>query len=363
MQEDKLEEPQPLIDCRGVWKIFGDKANAALQAIRERGEGKADVLKEFGCVVGVMNVSLTLRRGEIFCIMGLSGSGKSTLIRMFNRLIEPTLGEVYVRGEELGAMTPEKLRETRARHVGMVFQSVALLPHRTVVENAAFGLEVQKLQKAQRLEVAKASLARVGLSEWGDRFPNELSGGMQQRVGLARVLTSDPEIILMDEPFSALDPLIRRQLQDEFRQLSKSLGKSAIFITHDLDEAIRIGDRIAIMRDGAIIQVGTAEDIVLNPADAYVSDFVAGISRLHLVKAHSVMHSLESYRTARPDVRVSELARTTTEADFDELIKIVLKSKQEGIAVVGDGDIVGVVTTRSLLQGVKGRGTNEPLAF
>jgi glycine betaine/proline transport system ATP-binding protein len=253
--------------CRGLWKVFSKKSDVAIRAIVERSNSKAEVPKEFGCVVGVSDVSLTLGHGEIFCVMGLSSSGKSTLIRMFNRLIEPTLGQVNIRGENIGAMTAEKLRETRARHVGMVFQSLALLPHRTVLENAAFGLEVQKVEKARRIELARDSLARVGLAEWGDRFPDELSGGMQQRVGLARALAADPEIILMDEPFSALDPLIRRQLQGKFRQLSKSLNKSAIFITHDLDEAIRIGDRITIMKDGAVIQVGTAEDIVLNPAD------------------------------------------------------------------------------------------------
>lgn len=348
-----------LIDCRSVWKVFGKKSDAAIQAIAKRGLGKTEVLKEFGCVVGVANVSLTLNKGEIFCIMGLSGSGKSTLIRLFNRLIEPSLGQILVRGNDIAAMNAEQLRETRARHVGMVFQNVALLPHRTVLENAAFGLEVQKVDKARRLEIAKSALAKVGLADWGNRFPNELSGGMQQRVGLARALASDPEIILMDEPFSALDPLIRRQLQDQFRQLSKELGKSAIFITHDLDEAIRIGDRIAIMKDGAIIQVGTAEDIVLKPADAYVADFVAGISRLHLVKAHSVMLPVEAFQAARPGSSLSSLPRTTTEADVDELIRITLDGNQDGIAVVENGDVVGVVTARSLLQGVKGKEAGE----
>ncbi|MEK0084651.1 quaternary amine ABC transporter ATP-binding protein [Benzoatithermus flavus] len=353
----------PLIDCRSVWKVFGRQAEAAIRAIAERGLGKAEVLKEFGCVVGVANVSLTLNKGEIFCIMGLSGSGKSTLIRLFNRLIEPSLGKIYVRGEDIGAMNAARLRETRARHVGMVFQNVALLPHRTVLENAAFGLEVQKVDKARRLEIAKAALAKVGLGDWGNRFPNELSGGMQQRVGLARALAADPEIILMDEPFSALDPLIRRQLQDQFRRLSKELGKSAIFITHDLDEAIRIGDRIAIMKDGAIIQVGTAEDIVLKPADDYVADFVAGISRLHLVKAHSVMHPIDAFRATRPDLDPSSLPRTSADADVDELIRITLASRQDGIAVVENGALVGVVTTRSLLQGVKGKEPGETMAL
>ena len=363
MSEPSTDPNGPLIDCRSVWKVFGKKSDAAIRAIAERGLSKTEVLKEFGCVVGVANVSLTLNRGEIFCIMGLSGSGKSTLIRLFNRLIEPSLGRIYVRGEDIGAMNAEQLREVRARHLGMVFQSVALLPHRTVLENAAFGLEVQKVDKRRRLEAAKGALAKVGLGDWGNRLPSELSGGMQQRVGLARALAADPEIILMDEPFSALDPLIRRQLQDQFRQLSKELGKSAIFITHDLDEAIRIGDRIAIMKDGAIVQVGTAEDIILNPADAYVADFVAGISRLHLVKAHSVMHPVDSFRAARPGVDLKALARTQADADVDELIRISLRSQQDGIAVVENGDIVGVVTSRSLLQGVKGRDAGEALAL
>jgi glycine betaine/proline transport system ATP-binding protein len=353
----------PLIDCRSVWKVFGKRSEAAIKAVAERGLGKTEVLKEFSCVVGVADVSLTLNKGEIFCVMGLSGSGKSTLIRLFNRLIEPSLGQIFVCGKDVGKLNAQELRGTRARNVGMVFQNVALLPHRTVLENAAFGLEVQKVDKAQRLSAAKKALTTVGLADWINRYPNELSGGMQQRVGLARAIASDPEIILMDEPFSALDPLIRRQLQDEFRQLSKTLGKSAIFITHDLDEAIRIGDRIAIMKDGAIIQVGTAEDIVLKPADAYVADFVAGISRLHLVKAHSVMHPLAAFAAARPDLDINCFARTSAEAEVDELIRILLTGKQDAIAVHDGGNVVGVVTTRSLLQGVKGKGVGEAIAL
>jgi glycine betaine/proline transport system ATP-binding protein len=343
--------------------VFGRRSDTAIRAITERGLSKSDVLKEFGCAVGVANVSLTLNKGEIFCIMGLSGSGKSTLIRLFNRLIEPSLGQIYVCGSDVGKLNAHDLRTTRARHVGMVFQNVALLPHRTVLENAAFGLEVQKVDKARRLEVAKKALTTVGLGEWVNRYPNELSGGMQQRVGLARAIASDPEIILMDEPFSALDPLIRRQLQDEFRQLSKKLGKSAIFITHDLDEAIRIGDRIAIMKDGAIIQVGTAEDIILKPADDYVADFVAGISRLHLVKAHSVMHPVAAFAAARPDLDPATFARTSTEADVDELIRMLLDGDRDGVAVVEGDAIVGVITPRSLLQGVKGKEPGEATAF
>lgn len=349
-----------LLDCRSVWKVFGAKASDALRAIHDRGLSKRQVLQEFNCVVGVSDATIQVRRGEIFCIMGLSGSGKSTLIRMLNRLIDPTKGEIFVKGREVSKLNAAELREIRARHIAMVFQSVALLPNRTVLENAAFGLEVQGVPKAKRNLAAEASLAKVGLGDWMNRYPRELSGGMQQRVGLARALTSDPEIILMDEPFSALDPLIRRQLQDEFRQLTKALGKSAVFITHDLDEAIRIGDRIAIMKDGVIIQVGTAEEIILNPADAYVAEFVAGISRLHLIKAHSVMVPAAEFQATRPNVDLASLATTTPQADIDELIDLTLATDGVGIAVVENGATIGIVTPGSLLLGVKGPATPEP---
>lgn len=355
-----MENSEVLIDCQSVWKVFGERSREAIGAITGRGLSKQEVLREFGCVVGVSDASLQVRRGEIFCIMGLSGSGKSTLIRLLNRLIEPSLGKVMVKGRDIATMDAATLRETRARHIGMVFQSVALLPQRTVLENAAFGLEVQGVSRDERDRAAEAALAKVGLSDWKQRYPRELSGGMQQRVGLARALTADPEIILMDEPFSALDPLIRRQLQDEFRQLTKDLGKSAVFITHDLDEAIRIGDRIAIMKDGIIIQEGTAEEIVMNPADQYVADFVAGISRLHLVKAHSVMMPVDAWCRQWPGVSLESLPQCSPEADIDELIGKITGIDNDAISIVDRGSIVGVVTTRSLLLGV--RGDVEPRA-
>ncbi|ANM08101.1 proline/glycine betaine ABC transporter ATP-binding protein (plasmid) [Rhizobium phaseoli] len=359
MKTANIDANDVLIDCQSLWKVFGGKSAAAMKSIRERGLGKTEVLKEFNCVVGVSDASIQVRRGEIFCIMGLSGSGKSTLIRLLNKLITPSSGKVMVKGRDLASLSPVDLRQMRAKNIGMVFQSVALLPHRTVLENAAFGLEVQGIAKPERNKIAAAALEKVGLADWLSRYPSELSGGMQQRVGLARALASDPEIILMDEPFSALDPLIRRQLQDEFRQLTKALGKSAVFITHDLDEAIRIGDRIAIMKDGVIIQTGTAEEIILNPADAYVAEFVAGISRLHLIKAHSVMRSVAEFQQSAPNSDIASLSRTTPDADIDELISLTMQSDRDAIAVVDKDQVVGVVTPRSLLMGVKGTSAHD----
>ncbi|ALI06988.1 MULTISPECIES: glycine betaine/L-proline ABC transporter ATP-binding protein [Pseudomonas] len=354
MTTAKIDTNEVLVDCQNVWKIFGESAPAAMQAVVQQGLTKTRILQDYSCVVGVSNVSLQVRRGEIFCIMGLSGSGKSTLIRLLNKLITPSSGKVLVKGKDLSTLSAAQLREVRARHIGMVFQSVALLPNRTVLENTAFGLEVQGIGKAERYKVAERALAKVGLSEWSQRYPSELSGGMQQRVGLARAITADPEVILMDEPFSALDPLIRRQLQDEFRQLTKELGKSAVFITHDLDEAIRIGDRIAIMKDGVIIQVGTAEEIVLKPADDYVAEFVAGISRLHLVKAHSVMTPVAPFKAANPGCDIARLIKTRLDADINELIGLTVKSERDALAVVDNDVVVGIITPRDLLRGVQG---------
>lgn len=343
-----------LLECRSVWKVFGAKAAEAMRAITTQGLSKRDVLQQFNCVVGVADVTLKVHRKEIFCIMGLSGSGKSTLIRTLNRLIEPTLGEVFVKSRALSGLSAPELRKIRAHDISMVFQSVALLPNRTVLENTALGLEVQRVGKAERIMAAEESLKKVGLGDWMHHYPKQLSGGMQQRVGLARALTVNPEIILMDEPFSALDPLIRRQLQDEFRQLVKELGKSAVFITHDLDEAIRIGDRIAIMKDGVIIQEGTAEEIILNPSDDYVREFVSGISKLHLIKAHSVMVSVAEFMALNPTINLAELPEINPDADIDGLIDISLASECVGIVVTDNGVALGVVTPRSLLKGVKG---------
>ncbi|MDH3632854.1 MAG: betaine/proline/choline family ABC transporter ATP-binding protein, partial [Gammaproteobacteria bacterium] len=286
---------ESVIEISNVWKIFGTEADAALRAIREEGLGKAEVLETYNAVVGVADVSLDVRKGEIFCVMGLSGSGKSTLVRHFNRLLEPTAGKIVIHGTDVMGLGTQDLMEFRNRKIGMVFQNFALLPHRSVLDNVAMPLEIRNMNKNERMRRAANMLKTVELDAWGNKYAHELSGGMQQRVGLARALAADPDVLLMDEPFSALDPLIRRQLQDEFIKLSAVMKKTTMFITHDLDEAVRIGDRIAIMRDGRVVQIGTAEDIVMHPADDYVADFVAGISRLKIVRAHAVMQPLEKY--------------------------------------------------------------------
>ena len=322
MSEAKSE---PVVVCRNVWKIFGDKADEAMAAVKNDNLSKAEVLERYGAVVGVRDVSIEVGEGEIFCIMGLSGSGKSTLVRHVNRLIEPTSGEIFINGTNVGQLNAEDLRVMRADKIGMVFQNMALLPHRTVRDNIAFALELRNVDAFTRSQVADRVIETVSLQGYGDRYPSELSGGMQQRVGLARALAADPDILLMDEPFSALNPLIRRGLQDEFLALSKDLKKTTLFITHDLDEAIRMGDHIAIMKDGEIVQVGTPEDIVTQPADKYVADFVAGISKLKLVFAHTVMKPLAAYESKHgPLDHADDCPVAGPEDDLDTLVKLAV---------------------------------------
>jgi glycine betaine/proline transport system ATP-binding protein len=280
---------EPPVHCENLWKIFGSRAREALVAAMAGEVDKDEAFKRFGCVIGVADASFSVNEGEIFCIMGLSGSGKSTIIRHVNRLIEPTAGQIHVEGRDVMGLNPRDLRELRARKIGMVFQHMALWPHKTIADNVAFGLEVQKTPKETRRAAAENALARVGLGGWGERYPDELSGGMQQRVGLARAMAADPDILLMDEPFSALDPLIRKDLQNEFLMLSREMKKTTLFITHDLDEAMRMGNRIAIMKDGRIVQTGTPEDIVLRPATEYVARFVQSISTLKYISAGEIM--------------------------------------------------------------------------
>lgn len=261
------------IVVKNVFKIFGQRADEAL-ALIQQGKSKADVLANTGCVVGVNDLSLSIGAGEIFVIMGLSGSGKSTLVRHFNRLIDPTSGQILVDGEDILRYDMEELRQFRRRKISMVFQSFGLLPHKTVLDNVAYGLKVRGETKEYCLERAQHWITTVGLKGYEKSYPHQLSGGMRQRVGLARALAADTDIILMDEAFSALDPLIRADMQEQLLELQKTLQKTIVFITHDLDEAVRIGNRIAILKDGQLIQVGTPKEILHQPADDYVDRFV-----------------------------------------------------------------------------------------
>lgn len=343
-------DDETVIEISDVWKIFGANPQAALRAIREEGLTKAEVLARYNAVVGVADVSLSVKRGEVFCIMGLSGSGKSTLVRHFNRLLEPTAGKIEIEGTDVMALGPKDLQTFRNRKIGMVFQNFALMPHRSVLDNVAMPLEIRQVAKNERMRQAAAILDIVELGAWGAKFAHELSGGMQQRVGLARALAANPDVLLMDEPFSALDPLIRRQLQDEFIRLSKILKKTTVFITHDLDEAVRIGDRIAIMRDGKLVQVGTAEDIVMHPADDYVADFVAGISRLKVVHAHAVMQPIDAHTAAYGPID-ADAPRVGAQETLSTLINLAIDT-DSAVVVQDAGQDVGVITRKDLLRTV-----------
>lgn len=281
------------IETKGLYKIFGHRAKTQALPLIEGGRSKAEILKETGCTVGINNASFTIEEGEIFVIMGLSGSGKSTVIRCLNRLIEPTDGVVLIDGEDIVQLTPEQLREVRRKKLGMVFQKFGLLPHRSVIDNVAFGLEIQGVDLATRRKKAEQAIELVGLQGYEESMTQALSGGMQQRVGLARALANDPEILLMDEAFSALDPLIRVGLQDELLELQARMHKTIVFITHDLDEALKLGDRIAIMKDGEIIQIGTPEEILTQPANEYVRSFVENVDRSKVITAGSIMEKAQ----------------------------------------------------------------------
>ncbi|WP_110931682.1 quaternary amine ABC transporter ATP-binding protein [Paenibacillus bouchesdurhonensis] len=282
----------PILEVKQVTKLFGSNTEQGLQLL-EQGQTK-EQLADRGITVGVNRVSLDIRQGEIFVIMGLSGSGKSTLVRMLNRLIEPTSGQILIHGQDLLKMNKAELRKIRQKSISMVFQKFALFPHRTVLQNVEYGLEIQKIDAHARKEKAERALELVGLKGWGDKMPDELSGGMQQRVGLARALANDPEVLLMDEAFSALDPLIRRDMQDELIELQDRMKKTIVFITHDLDEALRIGDRIALMKDGSLIQIGTPEEMLTQPANGYVERFIEDVDLSKVLTASHVMRRPET---------------------------------------------------------------------
>ncbi|MGQ4664838.1 glycine betaine/L-proline ABC transporter ATP-binding protein [Metabacillus halosaccharovorans] len=287
------EEKTVKISVKDVSKIFGKNTKKAAQLLKQ-GKSKQEILKETGSTVGVNRANFEVYPGEIFVIMGLSGSGKSTLVRMFNRLIEPTSGQVLIDGEDIVSMNKEELRNVRRKKLSMVFQKFALFPHRSVLENTEYGLEIQGVEKSDRKKKALEALKLVGLEGYEQQFPSQLSGGMQQRVGLARALANDPDILLMDEAFSALDPLIRKDMQDELLELQSTMEKTIIFITHDLDEALRIGDRIALMKDGNIVQIGSPEEILMNPSNEYVERFVEDVDLSKVLTAAHVMKRPET---------------------------------------------------------------------
>ncbi len=285
------------IEIRNLYKIFGPKGGDYVEAVKG-GMSKADLNEKHGHVLGLNDINISMPGGKIQVVMGLSGSGKSTLIRHINRLIDPTAGEVLYQGQDVCKMTDAELQNFRRHKTAMVFQKFALLPHRTVLKNTVYGLEVQGVDSAEAQKRAEQWITRVGLEGFEDHFPNQLSGGMQQRVGLARALTNDADILLMDEAFSALDPLIRMDMQTVLLDIQEELQKTVVFITHDLDEALRLGDRIAILRDGAVIQQGTGQEIVLNPADEYISDFVRDVNRGRIIEVDTIMKSADAPKDA-----------------------------------------------------------------
>ena len=331
-----------MIEIRNVYKVFGPKPESVLPMLRD-GKGKEDILAETGHTVGLNDVTLSVEAGKTFVVMGLSGSGKSTLIRHLNRLIDITAGQVIIDGTDVMSLSDAELLEFRRRKASMVFQGFGLFPHRTVLRNVTYGLKVQGLERKSRREKAREWIDLVGLSGYEDMYPSELSGGMKQRVGLARALATDADILLMDEAFSALDPLIRREMQDQLIALQNKLHKTIVFITHDLDEALRLGDRIAVLKDGAVVQVGTPEEILLHPADDYVEAFVKDVNRGRVLTAASVM--TQPGAVARGDEKASVALARCREGDHDYAY------------VVDDEDrLRGVITANDIEASVRGNG-------
>ncbi|MBB6449188.1 glycine betaine/proline transport system ATP-binding protein [Geomicrobium halophilum] len=391
------------IRVEDLTKVFGKKPQRALSLLKEN-KTKGEILEATGLTVGVNKASFDVNEGEVFVIMGLSGSGKSTLVRLLNRLIEPTSGAVYLDDKNLAEMDEKTLRTVRRRDMSMVFQNFGLFPFRSIQSNVEFGLEIQGLGREERTQKAIEALKLVGLEGYENMLPDELSGGMQQRVGLARALANDPEILLMDEAFSALDPLIRKDMQDELLDLQQTMKRTIIFITHDLDEALRIGDRITIMKDGAIVQIGTPEEILTNPANNYVEKFVEDVDRSKVYTAQNVMARPESVQPEREGPRValqrmrqsgissiyairrdrellgivhaSELSKLVDEGkdDFSEVIRTdvprvelhtpvsevidIITDSSVPAAVVQDGKLRGIIIRSSVLSALSGKEVN-----
>jgi glycine betaine/proline transport system ATP-binding protein len=336
----------PVFSVEGLWKVFGPKADRVPADPELAALAPAELRTRTGCTAAVRDVSFDVRKGEVFVVMGLSGSGKSTLVRCLTRLIEPTAGAMAIDGEDVRAMDKTRLRELRRHRAAMVFQHFGLLPHRTVLDNVAYGLEIQGLGKAERRARAAEVVTKVGLEGMEHRRPSQLSGGQRQRVGLARALAVDPEVLLFDEPFSALDPLIRRDMQEEVIRLHREEGRTMVFITHDLSEALKLGDRIALMRDGAVVQLGTPEEIVGSPADDYVREFVRDVPREQVMTVRSAMRSASAAEAGNgpaiaPDATVSEAIEAVARAGAPA-------------RVVDGGRCVGVVDADGLLAVVAG---------
>ena len=330
------------ISIKGLYKVFGDRPNDAIQNILN-GMSKEQLLKEHGNILGLNNINIDVPAKQLHVIMGLSGSGKSTLIRHINRLIEPTLGKVIIDGNNIMEMSKEELREFRRYKASMVFQKFGLLPHRNVVQNVSYGLLVQGVDEGEAKERTKVWIDKVGLTGFEKHYPAQLSGGMQQRVGLARALATDAEILLMDEAFSALDPLIRTNMQDILLGLQKELHKTIIFITHDLDEALRLGDEISFLRDGKVIQRGNPQDIILRPADDYINDFIKDINRGRVLKVSSIME--KETMTLGP-----KIISTTS---IEEALQIIVSSNKGLVTVVdAKGKTIGKVTLENAITSI-----------
>ena len=337
----------PLIRVEGVWKIFGRNAGRIV-GTPDADLSRSELREKHDCVAAVRNVSFEVWPREVFVVMGLSGSGKSTLVRTLIRLIEPTAGRVEIDGGDITAANQTQLRELRRHTSSMVFQHFGLLAHRRVIDNVAFGLEIQGMPKAERLKRAEDVLKLVGLEDVANSFPDQLSGGMQQRVGLARAFAVEPKVMLYDEPFSALDPLIRRDMQDEVIRLQHETGKTMVFITHDLPEALRLGDRIAIMRDGAIVQLGTPEELVGSPADDYVANFVRDIPRSHVLTLRWIMRAPRPGEEDGPRLDIRTTVRNA--------VPLIVQSEKP-VCAVDAGRVVGVVDKAAVLTAIAGENT------
>ncbi len=329
------------ISVRGLWKVFGENPENIVGST-DASLPKAELLAKTGNTAAVRDISFDVAPGEVFVVMGLSGSGKSTLVRCLTRLIEPTAGSVLLNGEDILTASPTRLRELRKSAFSMVFQHFGLLPHRSVIDNIAYSLEINGMKKAERHKKAESVIELVGLQGYSQAYPEQLSGGMQQRVGLARALAVDPQVMFLDEPFSALDPLIRRDMQSEVIRLHKEVGKTMVFITHDLSEAMKLGDRIAIMRDGAIVQMGTPEELVAKPADSYVADFMRDISKSHVL----TLKYLARPAGAGEDTSGLELPAETI---ILEASKVILESRRP-VKVIENGKLLGIVSDQDILR-------------